>query len=115
MLFAPLLRVPWIVGVALFVTGIPFMAWNIVTVSLRQRIVPGPAAGPGELGVPAAGVGHHADRGRLGGLLAELFGVRLVFVVAGAASLALLACMPIVSNKAIEAAEAEAEPFAAQP
>ena len=40
MLAAPLATEPWIVAVLFFVTGIGFMGWNVVTVSLRQRIVP---------------------------------------------------------------------------
>jgi MFS family permease len=115
MLLAPLLRVPWVVGVALFVTGIPFMAWNIVTVSLRQRIVPDRLLGRVNSGYRLLAWGTMPIGAGLGGLLAELFGVRLVFVAGGVASLALLALMPIVSDKAIDAAEAEAEPYAASP
>jgi MFS family permease len=91
------------------------MAWNIVTVSLRQRIVPDRLLGRVNAGYRLLAWGTMPVGAGIGGLLAELFGVRLVFVVGGTASMALLACMPIVSNRAIEAAEAEAAPFAASP
>jgi MFS family permease len=115
MLAAPLLRQPWTVGAVLFCTGIPFMSWNIVTVSLRQRIVPDRLLGRVNASYRLLAWGTMPIGAALGGLLGELFGLRTVFIVSGIATLSLLALMPIVSDKAIDAAEAEAEPFAASP
>ena len=115
MIAAPLLREPWIVGAVLFCTGIVFMSWNIVTVSLRQRIVPDRLLGRVNASYRLLAWGTMPIGAAIGGLLGEVLGLRPVFVVSSLATLVLLACMPIVSNKAIEAAEAEAEPFAASP
>jgi predicted MFS family arabinose efflux permease len=115
MIAAPLLREPWIVGAVLFCTGIVFMSWNIVTVSLRQRIVPDRLLGRVNASYRLLAWGTMPIGAALGGLLGELFGLRPVFVISSLATILLLACMPIVSDKAIEEAEAEAEPYAASP
>ena len=98
---------PYILGPLFFVGGVLIVLWNVITVSLRQRIAPnrllgrvnsayrllawgtmplGAAAGglPGPMAGPAGHVRHH---GRL--------------------TLALLGMMPILTDKAIAAADVE--------
>ena len=53
---------PYILGPLFFVGGVLIVLWNVITVSLRQRIAPNRLAGPGQQRLPPAGLGHHAAR-----------------------------------------------------
>ena len=81
MLAAPLATEPWVVAVLLFVTGIGFMGWNVVTVSLRQRIVPERLLGRLNASYRLVAWGTMPLGAALGGVLAEVFGLRSVFAV----------------------------------
>jgi Transmembrane secretion effector len=115
MLAAPLATEPWIVAVLLFVTGTGFMGWNVVTVSLRQRIVPERLLGRLNASYRLVAWGTMPVGAALGGVLAEVFGLRSVFVVTAVIALGLVFCMPQLTNAKLDAAEAEAEPPAADP
>jgi MFS family permease len=115
MLAAPLATEPWVVAVLFFVTHIGFMGWNVVTVSLRQRIVPERLLGRLNASYRLVAWGTMPLGAGLGGVLAELFGLRSVFIVTAFIGLALVVCMPQLTNAKLEAAEAEAEPSAPEP
>lgn len=102
---APLLTRPVLVGAVEVVAAIPWLAWNVIVVSLRQRIVPDHLLGRINASYRLLAWGSMPIGAAVGGLLADLFGIRSVFVFGTVGALALLACMPIVSNRAIEAAE----------
>jgi MFS family permease len=115
MLAAPLATEPWAVGLLFFVTGIGFMGWNVVTVSLRQRIVPERLLGRLNASYRLVAWGTMPIGAALGGVLAEAFGLRSVFLVTGLGTLTLVALLPQLTNAKLDAAEAEAEPLAAHP
>jgi MFS family permease len=91
-------------------TGVASVMWNVVTVSLRQRIIPDHLLGRVNSGYRLLGWGTMPIGAALGGLLGEALGLRAVFVVAGAGVLALLVpLLAVIDDRAIDAAEAEAE------
>jgi MFS family permease len=86
------------------------MGWNVVTVSLRQRIVPERLLGRLNASYRLVAWGTMPLGAALGGVLAEVFGLRSVFVVTAVIALGLVFCMPQLTNAKLDAAEAEAEP-----
>jgi len=101
---------PIALAIGFFVGGVGNMIWNVIAVSLRQRITPDAMLG--------RIIGAHrifAWGGRplgaaLGGLIAELFGLVAVFAVMGVLALSLLAMMRWLSDHAIESAERDFPP-----
>jgi predicted MFS family arabinose efflux permease len=103
---APLLEHPIAVGALFAVSGLSIVVWNIITVSLRQRIVPDHMLGRVNAGYRLLAWGTMPLGAGLGGLLGEAFGVRAVFVIAAAGALATMAGTRVVTERAIAAAEA---------
>ncbi|WP_347404692.1 MFS transporter [Solwaraspora sp. WMMD1047] len=100
----------YILGVVFFVGGILLAAWNVITVSLRQRITPDRLLGRVNSGYRLLAWGSMPLGALTGGLLAEAFGLRTVFAVTGLLSLTLLLGMLRVTDPAIEAAERASQP-----
>lgn len=98
---------PWAVGTAWVFGGLAIVGWNVVTVSLRQRIVPDHLLGRVNAGYRLVAWGTMPIGAALGGLLAEVADVRTVFWVAAAGHVALLVFRPIVTDKAMDEAEGE--------
>jgi MFS family permease len=99
------------VAASFFVAGAIGIAWNVITVSLRQRIVPDRLLGRVNAGYRLLAWGTMPLGAALGGLLGDLFGLRAVFLTAAAASLAGVPLfLAVVSDGAISAAERESEP-----
>jgi MFS family permease len=102
------------IGFIFAVSGFVNVVWNVLTVSLRQRIVPDHLLGRVNSGYRLLAWGTMPLGALLGGVLGEVIGLRGVFV--GSFALGLL-CLPLllsgVSDAAIEAAEAESEAEAA--
>ncbi len=99
---------PFVIGAAFFVGGIGIVVWNVITVSLRQRITPGRLLGRLNSCYRLVAWGTMPLGAAAGGLLAQLFGLRAVFAVTGLLTLALLAGMRIVTTDAMRAAERDA-------
>lgn len=98
------------VGVSFAVVGMFGIAWNVVTVSLRQAIIPAELLGRVNSVYRLVGWGTMPIGAALGGLLADGFGLRAPFLVNGALTLVLaVAIVPWVSNRSIAAARAVAE------
>lgn len=104
---------PWLIGGGFVVSGVTVMMWNVITVSLRQRIVPDRLLGRLNAGYRLLAWGTQPLGALLGGLIGELLGLRAVFVLAGAATLLLLLAMFSVTDRAIADAEAQGEAEAA--
>lgn len=100
---------PFAVGAAFFVGGATIVIWNIVTVSLRQRIAPARLLGRVNSGYRLVAWGTMPLGAATGGLLAEFVGLRAVFVAMALVSLSLLVGMRIVTDEAMDAAERDAE------
>jgi MFS family permease len=103
---------PWIVGAAFAVSGVLVVMWNVVTVSLRQRIVPDRLLGRLNASYRLLAWGSQPLGALLGGLLAEVLGLPAVFLLSGLVVALLAVAFRIVTDRAIAAAEEEAERLA---
>ena len=99
----------WLVGAAFAASGLAIVMWNVVTVSLRQRIVPDRLLGRVNASYRLLAWGSQPIGALLGGIAGELLGLPAVFVLSGAACGMLILGMRIVTDAAIVAAEREAE------
>jgi predicted MFS family arabinose efflux permease len=94
------------VGASMVATGVAIVLWNVVTVSLRQRITPDRLLGRMNASYRLVGWGTMPLGAAAGGVLAEALGVRGAFLVAAALTLATLAGFRLVTGEAIARAEA---------
>ena len=101
---------PVLVGVSLAVSGVTMVLWNVVTVSLRQRITPDRLLGRMNASYRLVGWGTMPLGALLGGVLAEALGLRGAFLVAAAIYFATLAGFRYVTEEAIARAEAAEAP-----
>jgi secondary thiamine-phosphate synthase enzyme len=103
---------PVLVGASFVVSGVAIVLWNVVTVSLRQRITPDRLLGRMNAAYRLVGWGTMPIGAVLGGFLAEALGLRATFAVAAARTLAVLAGFRFVTEPAVAAAEAAEAPQA---
>jgi MFS family permease len=92
------------------VSGVAIVLWNVVTVSLRQRITPDRLLGRMNAAYRLVGWGTMPLGAALGGFLAEALGLRPTFVVAAALTVTVLAGFRFVTEEAIAQAEAAETP-----
>ena len=98
-----------IVAVMLFVTGFFIVLWNVITVSLRQSIVPDHLLGRVNSAYRLLAWGPIPLGAAVGGFMGRVFGVRSPwYLAAGALMLAAVAALPVVNTRTIEAARAQA-------
>lgn len=83
----------WLVGIGLFVAGTIAVGWNIVTVSIRQRIVPDHLLGRLNAGYRLVAWGTMPLGAALGGIIANNFGIPTALITSAAIS---GICTPIV-------------------
>lgn len=99
------------VAAGMIALGAAIMMWNVITVSLRQRIVPDHLLGRLNATYRLFAFGSMPIGAILGGLLAEVLGLPAVFIVAGLISLSMLWFRRTLTDAALDAAErAPAEP-----
>jgi MFS family permease len=96
---------PLVIAAAFLAGGLTVALWNVVTVSLRQRITPDRILGRINSSYRLVAFGTRPLGAAAGGLLGELLGLRAVFAVAAALMLATLIGMTQVTDTAITAAE----------
>jgi MFS family permease len=99
---------PPVIAAAFLVGGLGNAVWNVVAVSLRQRITPDRILGRINSSYRLVAWGTRPLGAAAGGLLGQLLGLRVVFGVAAALILAILLGMTQVSEAAIGAAEHDA-------
>ena len=99
----------FIIGAAWVIGGAIGIAWNVVTVSLRQRIVPDRLLGRLNASYRLLAWGTMPLGALLGGLVGETLGLQAVFLIFGALNLLLVLGRLVVTDEAIEAAEREAQ------
>lgn len=99
---------PYVLAVFLFVGGMLVVLWNVITVSLRQRITPNRLLGRMNSAYRLLAWGTMPLGAGAGGLLAQWLGLQAMFGIMGALTLALLVMMPVLTEKAIAAAESPA-------
>jgi MFS family permease len=100
---------PWIVGAAFALSGVGVVMWNVVTVSLRQRIVPDRLLGRLNASYRLLAWGSQPLGALLGGAIGQVFGLRAVFLLSALVIGFLLLAFRIVTDRAIAAAETEEE------
>jgi MFS family permease len=96
------------VALSMALSGTQMVLWNVVTVSLRQRIAPDRLLGRVNACYRLVGWGTMPLGALLGGLVAQALGLRAVFLLTALAVLALLVGFRTVSDATIERAEAAA-------
>lgn len=82
--------VAWVVAVSGFAVGAAITTWNVVTVSLRQRIIPSELFGRVNSVYRWLGTGASAFGALVGGQLAYHLGLRVPYLIAGMITLAAL-------------------------
>ena len=106
---AAVTTIPLVIAVAFLIGGLTNALWNVVAVSLRQRITPDRILGRINSSYRLVAWGTRPLGAAAGGLLAELLGLRAVFAVAAALILGTLIGMPQVTDTAISTAELDAD------
>jgi len=96
------------VGASMVVGGLEIVLWNVITVSLRQRISPDHLLGRVNACYRLVGWGTMPLGALVGGLVAETLGLRVVFALAAGAVLVLLVGFRFVTESGIQRAEAAA-------
>ncbi|MBG6226577.1 MFS family permease [Arthrobacter sp. CAN_A2] len=98
---------PYVLGPVFFVGGMLIVLWNVITVSLRQRITPNRLLGRVNSAYRLLAWGTMPIGAAVGGLLAQGLGLQAMFAIMGMLTLTLLGLMPILTNKAITAADTQ--------
>jgi MFS family permease len=104
---AAVTTVPLLIATAFIVGGITNALWNVVAVSLRQRITPDRILGRINSSYRLVAWGTRPLGAAAGGLLGELLGLRAVFAIAAALMLVTLVGTTQITDSAISAAEHE--------
>lgn len=95
----------WLVGLSFAISGAAVVMWNVVTVSLRQRIVPDALLGRVNAGYRLLAWGTQPLGALAGGFIAEALGLPAVFLIAAVVAGSLVLLRFIVTDQAIAAAE----------
>jgi MFS family permease len=90
---------------SMVVSGAFIMVWNIITVTLRQRIVPDQMLGRVNAGYRLFAWGSMPIGALLGGVIAQAFGLEAVFILGALMTLALLGFRPVLTERSLAAAE----------
>lgn len=93
-------------ALAFVVIGVATLVWNVITVSLRQRITPDHLLGRMNAAYRLLGWGTMPFGALLGGALGEWFGIRTVFVVAALAQVPLVLGFLVITEERLTRAEA---------
>ena len=95
----------WVVAAMLAIEGFVIIVWNVVTVSLRQAIIPDRLLGRVNSVYRLLGWGSMPVGAAIGGVTASLFGLRAPFLL-GSVALAVMALLAlrVVNNRTITAA-----------
>lgn len=100
---------PLIIGAGMLIGGITIAIWNVITVSLRQRVVPTRLLGRVNSAYRLLAWGTMPLGAAVGGIIGELVGVRWVFLVMGALTALLVIPMIWVTDRRMDEAEAAVE------
>lgn len=96
---------PWLIGGAVFIGGIANATFNVVTVSLRQRIIPMRLLGRVSSGFRLLAWGTGPLGAVAGGLAAEAVGLRPVFAAAGVVAAGLVIPVYRLTDRRLDRAE----------
>ncbi|HSH21302.1 MAG TPA: MFS transporter [Candidatus Caenarcaniphilales bacterium] len=95
----------FLIAPAFVLSGLVVVVWNVITVSLRQRIIPDRLLGRVNSGYRLFAWGTQPVGALLGGLIGELLGLPAVFLLAGVLVLTLLATRVVLTEEALARAE----------
>lgn len=102
---------PFVVGAMFAIEGFVTVVWNVITVSMRQAIIPDRLLGRVNSVYRLFGWGSMPLGAALGGFLGAVFGLRApYFVMAAALAIMAAIAVPLVNNRTIAEARAAAEP-----
>jgi MFS family permease len=102
---------PFVVAAMLVVSGVTIVVWNVITVSLRQSIIPDHLLGRVNSVYRLMGWGSMPIGAAVGGFLAAGFGLRAPFFVESAVLFAMaLAAVPVINDRTIREARATDAP-----
>jgi MFS family permease len=111
-----LARSPLLVGVVFALFGFHAMTWSVISVSLRQELIPARLLGRVNSAYALFGYGSLSLGAIFGGVLAARAGLTAPFWCSFAAMAALtLACWPLLSSRAVAQARARAATEADRP
>jgi Na+/melibiose symporter-like transporter len=111
-----LARSPYVVGAVFALFGFHAMTWSVISVSLRQELIPARLLGGVNSAYALFGVGSVSLGAIAGGVLAARYGLTAPFWCSFVAmSLLTLACWPILSTRAVAQARAQASSDGAAP
>ena len=99
---------PVIIGAGFFLGGITVSIWNVITVSLRQRVTPQRLLGRLNSAYRLLAWGTMPLGAAAAGLIAQFFGIPAVFLTMGVVVLSLVIGMIWVTDARMNAAETEA-------
>jgi MFS family permease len=105
---AAVTTIPLVIAMAFLIGGLTNALWNVVAVSLRQRITPDRILGRINSSYRLVAWGTRPLGAAAGGLLGELVGLRAVFGIAAGLILATLIGMTQITDSAISIAEHDA-------
>jgi len=100
---------PFVVGASFAISGVFIVVWNVITVSLRQRIVPDGLLGRVNAGYRLFAWGTQPMGALLGGVVGEVLSLPAVFLLGGALGLTMLFARLVIDEPAIAAAELEGQ------
>lgn len=101
---------PIVVGVMFAIEGFVTVVWNVITVSMRQAIIPDRLLGRVNSVYRLFGWGSMPLGAALGGFLGTVFGLRAPYLVAaGMLSLMAVVAFSVINNRTIAEARAAAE------
>jgi MFS family permease len=101
------------IGTGFLLSGVFIVVWNVITVSLRQRIVPDQLLGRLNSAYRLFAWGTQPIGALLGGVVGELLGLPAVFILSAILGLSLVLTRVILTEDALRQAEAEGAPAAA--
>jgi MFS family permease len=104
---AAVTTIPLVIATAFLIGGLTNALWNVVAVSLRQRITPDRILGRINSSYRLVAWGTRPLGAAAGGLLGELLGLRAVFAIAAGLILVALTGMTQITDTAISTAEQE--------
>jgi MFS family permease len=96
---------PYVIGTVFFLGGVGIVVWNVIVVSLRQRIIPNHLLGRGTSSHRLVAWGTRPLGIAAGGLLAETAGLRWVFAVMALVIVTLLLGMRTLTDERMAAAD----------
>jgi MFS family permease len=95
----------FVIGGAFVISGALVVIWNVITVSLRQRIVPDRLLGRVNAAYRLFAWGTQPFGALIGGLVGEWLGLRAVFVMSAAVVMTLLVARLVITEDALRRAE----------